>query len=63
MRLPRPRIKNCCIHVTHRCHKREGAFWKGRFHATLRANARASLFCDKAILRSYGIHKLRVYKG
>ena len=23
MRLPRPRIKNCCIHVTHRCHKRE----------------------------------------
>lgn len=23
MRLPRPRIENCCIHVTHRCHKRE----------------------------------------
>ncbi len=23
MRLPRPRINNCCIHVTHRCHKRE----------------------------------------
>ena len=23
MRLPRPRIRNCCIHITHRCHKRE----------------------------------------
>jgi len=23
MRLPRPRIDNCCIHVTHRCHRRE----------------------------------------
>ncbi len=23
MRLPRPRICDCCIHVTHRCHKRE----------------------------------------
>ncbi len=23
MRLPRPRIEDCCIHVTHRCHKRE----------------------------------------
>ena len=23
MRLPRPRIENCCVHVTHRCQKRE----------------------------------------
>ena len=23
MRLPRPRIENCCVHVTQRCHKRE----------------------------------------
>lgn len=22
MRLPRPRIENCCVHVTHRCHGR-----------------------------------------
>jgi len=22
MRLPRPRIENCCVHVTHRCHQR-----------------------------------------
>ena len=22
MRLPRPRIENCCVHVTHRCQQR-----------------------------------------
>ncbi|MCK5805911.1 MAG: transposase [Lentisphaeria bacterium] len=22
MRLPRSRIRNCCVHITHRCHER-----------------------------------------
>lgn len=26
MRMPRPRIEDCCVHVTHRCHKREFLF-------------------------------------